>query len=64
VATLTAAIADDPANVAARTGLAWSLARLGRRDEAIAELERALALAPGDPRLVRNLELLRAGGPR
>jgi tetratricopeptide (TPR) repeat protein len=64
VATLTAALGEDPANVAARTGLAYSLAQLGRRDEAIAELERALALAPDDPRLRRNLELLRAGGPR
>jgi protein O-mannosyl-transferase len=63
VATLVTVLRDDPGNVAARTGLAFSLSALGRRDEAIAELERALSLAPDDPRLVRNLELLRAGGP-
>lgn len=63
IATLSVVVADDPANVAARTALSYSLAARGRRDEAIVQLERALSLAPGDPRLVRNLELLRAGGP-
>jgi Flp pilus assembly protein TadD len=64
VAALVAALRQDPANVAARTGLAYSLAQLGRREEAIAEAERALVLSPGDPRLRRNLEVLRAGGGR
>jgi Flp pilus assembly protein TadD len=64
VARLAAAVAADPANAAARTAFGFSLAALGRRAEALGQLEAALALEPDDPATRRNLELLRAGPVR
>lgn len=61
---LEAVVREQPSNLAARTALAFALDSMGRKSEAIAEIDRALALAPGDPALLRNRELLAAPPPR
>jgi len=50
-----AALALDPASVAARVNLAENLLYFGRHDAAIRELERAAALAPGRALVWSNL---------
>lgn len=54
------ALRADARNVWARAGLARALDRQGRRDEAIAQLRRAVADDPDDSRLRRRLEGLQA----
>jgi tetratricopeptide (TPR) repeat protein len=55
------ALESDPACARARYYKGVVLARAGRRTEALAELERASELAPGDQDTERALRLLRAG---
>jgi Tfp pilus assembly protein PilF len=54
-------LARDPRYLRAHTNLARVLASEGRAGEAIAELERARALAPADPHIARDLMRLRGG---
>jgi len=46
----------DPANLAARNNLAYALARQGKREQAIAQLRKALEQAAEDPALRAELE--------
>ena len=47
-----AALAREPGNAIASRALAWSLAQVGQRDEAIATYDAALVLAPADETLL------------
>ena len=58
------AVALDPENSSARRGLATSLTRLGRQEEAIAEWRKVVEIEPGSPIAHYNLGLLTAGTDR
>jgi len=53
-------LAVDPSSAAAHNNLAVACERLGRIDEARAEYEAALKLAPGDPRIQENFRRFKA----
>ncbi len=54
-----AAVRFDPDHLAARVNWGQVLVRLGRTDEAIAQLDRAIQLAPGEGKLYRARALAR-----
>jgi tetratricopeptide (TPR) repeat protein len=54
------AVGRDPSNPTYLHVLGLALARLGKRDQALAALERAAAFAPGDPAIQKSLEAVRA----
>ncbi|MCG3131208.1 MAG: hypothetical protein FLDDKLPJ_01986 [Phycisphaerae bacterium] len=51
----------DPQSVEAHTNLAVIFARIGRRADAIRELQAALKIAPNDPALRQRLAQLQGG---
>ena len=58
------AVEVDPKNVPARTKLAISLYRSGNVDEALKQLNQALAVEPHDPNALFNLGMIRLQGKR
>ena len=53
-------VTDAPASATARQNLATAYERLGRNSEALATLEEALRILPGNPQLRKSLARLRA----
>ena len=54
------AVENDPENPFAHSNLGVALESVGRFDEATAAYEKALALAPGDDKIMENLQRLKA----
>ena len=54
------AVEAEPDNVAYRDSLGWALYRLGRLEEAAAELEKAVAAGPPEPEILDHLGDVRA----